>query len=50
MIKIVETTVFTKSITELLSDDEYKSLQNFLVIKPDAGSLIVGGGGLRKLR
>jgi len=33
-----------------MPDDEYKMLQHYLVAKPDAGAIIVGGGGLRKLR
>jgi len=35
---------------ELLSDDEYRLLQQALVARPDAGRLIRGTGGLRKLR
>jgi hypothetical protein len=35
---------------KLFSDDEYKELQSFLVQHPKSGDLIVGSGGLRKLR
>jgi mRNA-degrading endonuclease RelE of RelBE toxin-antitoxin system len=35
---------------KLLSDDEYIVLQHNLVIRPTAGSLIKGTGGLRKIR
>jgi mRNA-degrading endonuclease RelE of RelBE toxin-antitoxin system len=48
--EIIETPVFTKQIIALLPDDEYKKLQHYLICRPDAGALIVGGGGLRKLR
>jgi hypothetical protein len=48
--EIIETPVFTKSIVSLLPDEEHKKLQHFLVCRPDAGAIIVGGGGLRKLR
>jgi len=48
--EIVETKIYTKYITELLSDDEYKELQNFLVEHPKSGDLIQKSGGLRKLR
>jgi hypothetical protein len=48
--EIIETPVFTKAIVELLPDDDYSKLQHFLVCKPDAGALISGSGGLRKLR
>lgn len=47
---IIETSLFTRHLRELLSDEEYRELQNFLVCRPDAGSLIVGSAGLRKLR
>ena len=47
---IVETPVFTKLIQALMSDDEYKDLQEALVTRPDLGDLIKGSGGLRKVR
>jgi mRNA-degrading endonuclease RelE of RelBE toxin-antitoxin system len=47
---IVETQVFTRVITDLLDDDEYKELQEALVNRPDLGDLIKGSGGLRKVR
>ena len=47
---IVETTVFTKLIKALMSDDEYRELQIALVSRPNLGDLIPGGGGLRKVR
>ncbi|MDT8896633.1 MAG: type II toxin-antitoxin system RelE/ParE family toxin [Thermanaerothrix sp.] len=46
----IETTVFTRRILELMSDDEYRALQIFLSAKPDAGDIIPGSGGLRKVR
>jgi len=33
-----------------MSDDEYKELQEALIIRPDLGDLIQGSGGLRKVR
>ena len=47
---IVETSIFTKLIQELMSDDQYKDLQEALVVRPDMGDLIKGSGGLRKVR
>lgn len=47
---IVETPVFTRSMLSILSDEEYRLLQAQLVDKPDAGKIIQGSGGLRKLR
>ncbi len=46
----VETTVFTRRIVELLNDEEYRQLQLYLAERPDAGKVIPGSGGLRKLR
>ncbi len=47
---VVETPVFTRRICELLPDDEYRRLQLALVLRPEQGSLVPGGQGLRKLR
>ncbi|MCG7995785.1 MAG: type II toxin-antitoxin system RelE/ParE family toxin [Candidatus Thiodiazotropha taylori] len=47
---IIETSVFTKLIKELLEDDEYRELQEALVNRPDLGDLIRGTGGIRKVR
>lgn len=46
----IETSVFTKFILKYLSDDEYLGLQKFLLKHPDAGNIIRGTGGVRKLR
>ncbi len=45
-----ETTIFTRQITELLSDEELSALQWVLIANPDRGDLIRGSGGLRKIR
>lgn len=46
----IETPTFTRLVTQLLTDDEYRELQNVLAEAPDRGDLIKGGGGIRKLR
>ncbi len=46
----IETSAFTKFITKHLSDDEYLGLQNFLLKYPNAGRIVRGTGGVRKLR
>ena len=46
----IETPLFTKLIKDLLPDDNYRLLQQTILIHPEAGSLIRGGGGLRKIR
>jgi len=47
---IIETSVFTRQVRALLSDDEYHDLQIALVNRPDAGAVMIGSGGLRKIR
>ncbi|MHB8845555.1 MAG: type II toxin-antitoxin system RelE/ParE family toxin [Nitrospirota bacterium] len=47
---IIETPIFTRRVQDILSDDEYRLLQAQLVQRPDAGKIIPGSGGLRKLR
>lgn len=46
----IETSVFTRTIVELLDDEAYRSLQLALLLRPELGSAIRGSSGLRKLR
>lgn len=46
----IEPTIFTKDIKRLFLDEEYRALQGKLQLRPDAGNLIRGSGGLRKIR
>jgi len=46
----IETSIFTKEIRRLLPDENYKQLQTALMLRPNAGDLIHGAGGLRKIR
>lgn len=48
--EFIETPTFTRQVIELLTDDEYRELQNLLVADPERGDLIKGGGGIRKVR
>lgn len=48
--EIIETPVFSRKISKILSDDEYSKLQRELVANPGAGTIIPGCQGLRKLR
>lgn len=48
--RFVETPIFTKTITRLLDDEEYRSLQIALMLRPEQGPVIRGAGGLRKVR
>lgn len=47
---IIETSVFTRQVQKLLSDEEYRHLQMVLSARPDIGVIIPGSGGLRKAR
>ena len=46
----VETRLFTGLVSQYLSDDEYADLQRALIADPEAGDVIRGTGGVRKLR
>jgi hypothetical protein len=48
--EFIETPTFTRLVTQLLTDDEYREMQNVLVEDPERGDIIKGGGGIRKLR
>ena len=48
--KFIETSIFTKQVQKLLPDDNYRMLQSALMFRPDAGPVISGSGGLRKIR
>jgi mRNA-degrading endonuclease RelE of RelBE toxin-antitoxin system len=50
MFSFIETRLFTKLVLEYLSDDEYAALQQHLMRSPEAGPVIPGSGGVRKLR
>lgn len=47
---IVETPIFTKQVLDMPSGDEYRLIQRTLLEHPDAGTLISGSSGLRRLR
>lgn len=45
-----ETHRFTKRAASLLTDEEYAKLQDDLCSEPEAGAIIKGSGGIRKIR
>jgi len=49
-VEFIETPIFTKEITRLFPDESYHNLQIALSLRPEAGDLIRGGRGLRKIR
>lgn len=48
--QFIETSVFTRQVTAILTDDEYGQLQMTLFARPDMGVIIPHSGGLRKVR
>jgi hypothetical protein len=47
---LIETPVFTAQVEALLSDEDYRKFQWHLALFPNAGDVIQGTGGLRKVR
>jgi hypothetical protein len=47
MYSFIETRLFTRLVTEYLSDDEYRRLQSVLIEDPSAGDVVPGSGGVR---
>ena len=45
--EFVETPIFTEEIESLLPPESFRGLQLALLLRPDAGDLIRGSGGLR---
>jgi hypothetical protein len=50
MYSFIETKLFSRLVADVLSDEEYAKLQAALIKDPEAGDLISGSGGVRKLR
>jgi mRNA-degrading endonuclease RelE of RelBE toxin-antitoxin system len=48
--RFLETQIFTKLIKRSFHDDEYRTLQAALLLRPEQGRLMPGTGGLRKIR
>jgi mRNA-degrading endonuclease RelE of RelBE toxin-antitoxin system len=46
----IETHLFTRLVTQYLSDELYTELQLALINNPELGPVIAGTGGVRKLR
>ncbi|MEI6604873.1 MAG: hypothetical protein WCP35_06165 [Verrucomicrobiota bacterium] len=50
MLHFIESPVYSQQIDDLLSPEDQRQLQLYLLEFPDQGDLIKGSGGLRKLR
>ena len=44
--ELIETHIFTKKITGILTDDEYREMQWLLAVNPEVGAVMPGGGVL----
>jgi hypothetical protein len=47
---VVETPEFQRRVRDLLTEEELKALVDHLAAEPDAGDVVPGTGGARKLR
>ena len=50
MFTFIESAVFERLCALYLDDDEYAELQQFMMETPEAGKVVPGSGGVRKLR
>lgn len=48
--EIKETSIFTRRIQKILDDESHRLLQLHLLHRPEAGDVIPGSGGIRKIR
>jgi len=46
----IEAPKFTELVKSHLNDEEYAALQWLLLERPDAGAIVPGSGGVRKIR
>jgi hypothetical protein len=46
----IESAIFDRLRAHYLDDDEYAELQQFMMRNPEAGAIVPGSGGVRKLR
>lgn len=46
----VESSIFARILPSYLDDDEYSELQQYLMRHPEAGDIVPGSGGVRKMR
>jgi hypothetical protein len=49
-VEFIEAPLFTQLLPEYLTDDEYADVQLYLANDPEAGDVIPGTGGFRKVR
>ena len=50
MFTFIESAAFERMLALYLDDEEYVELQQFMILHPEAGKIVRGTGGVRKLR
>ena len=50
MFTFIESSVFERVRPAYLDDDDYAELQQYLMQNPEAGEVVPGSGGVRKVR
>ena len=50
MFTFIESSIFERILPVYLDEDEYSQFQQFLMQNPEAGELVPGSGGVRKVR
>ena len=48
--EFIEAPAFTRHLPRYLDDEQYRTLQAVLMLNPEAGDVIQGTGGFRKIR
>lgn len=48
--EFIESAIFSRLLPDYLTDDDYAAFQEYLCENPDAGDLVRGSGGVRKVR
>ena len=46
----IESSLFSRMVYDYLSEDDYTAFQQFLLEQPEAGDVVKGSGGVRKVR
>ncbi len=48
--EFIESSLFASMVYDYLSEDDYRAFQQYLMEHPDAGDVVRGSGGVRKVR
>jgi mRNA-degrading endonuclease RelE of RelBE toxin-antitoxin system len=48
--EFIESSLFSKMVYDYFSEDDYTAFQQFLIEQPEAGDVVKGSGGVRKVR